>query len=193
VLEIAAREPRTLAIGLDAVAPAMAEASRRAVRPPGRGGLPNALFVVAAAESVPAELRGRADLVTVRFPWGSLLRGCLDADPAVADGLAALGAPGGDLELLLAPARRDGLAGLPTEPTEIVAAARRAFEPRGHLLIAAREATAADVAASGSTWAKRLLGGPAPDRRPVIVRFRRAVRTAEMGPSGRRFGERVAG
>lgn len=193
VLETAAREPRTLAIGLDAVAPAMAEASHRAARAPGRGGLPNALFVVAAVESVPADLRGLADLVTVRFPWASLLRGCLGADAVVADGIAALCAPGGDLELLLAPAPRDGLAGLPTEPSEIVVAARRAFAPRGHRLVAAREATVADVTASGSTWAKRLLAGRAPDRRPVIVRFRRAVRTAEMGPSGRRSGEPVAG
>jgi 16S rRNA (adenine(1408)-N(1))-methyltransferase len=46
----AAERPETLVIGLDANAAAMADASRRAQR---RSGLPNALFVVAAAEHPP--------------------------------------------------------------------------------------------------------------------------------------------
>ena len=47
----------------------------------GRGAvLPNALFVVAAAERVPAELHGLADELTILFPWGSLLRGALALD-----------------------------------------------------------------------------------------------------------------
>ena len=50
VLGVAAARPDTLAIGVDASADAMARASRRAAR---RGALPNALFVVAAAEHPP--------------------------------------------------------------------------------------------------------------------------------------------
>jgi 16S rRNA (adenine(1408)-N(1))-methyltransferase len=50
VLRAAAERPDTLVIGLDANAAAMADASRRALR---RGTLPNALFVVAAAEHPP--------------------------------------------------------------------------------------------------------------------------------------------
>lgn len=50
VLARAAAEPDTLAIGVDASAPAMATASRRAAR---RDALPNALFVVAAAQHPP--------------------------------------------------------------------------------------------------------------------------------------------
>jgi hypothetical protein len=50
VLAAAAARPDTLVIGLDAVAEAMAGASRRAAR---RGALPNALFAVAAAEHPP--------------------------------------------------------------------------------------------------------------------------------------------
>ena len=51
VLAAAAAGPDTLVIGVDASAGAMAEASRRAAGPTRRGGLPNALFVVAAAET----------------------------------------------------------------------------------------------------------------------------------------------
>lgn len=50
VLRAAAARPDTLVIGVDANAAGMVEASRRAAR---RGALPNALFVVAAAEHPP--------------------------------------------------------------------------------------------------------------------------------------------
>ncbi len=68
VLAAAAAEPDRLVVGIDANAAAIAEASRRAAAKPGRGGLPNALFVVAAAEALPRELDGVADLVTAHFP-----------------------------------------------------------------------------------------------------------------------------
>ncbi|MEW5990145.1 MAG: class I SAM-dependent methyltransferase [Chloroflexota bacterium] len=212
VLAVAARDPRTLHLGLDPVATAMAEVSRRAARPAGRGGLPNARFVVAAAETWPAELRDIATLVTVRFPWASLLRGCLGHDPKVAAGIAGLVAPGGLLELLLAPAERDRLDGLPTDPAAVVGAARATFEDPGLTCVEGRTATADEIRSSGSTWAKRLLRGtgrPAPAvgaRHVVVVRFRRpadadgavgadgaegadgpaghAERTLEIGPSG---------
>jgi 16S rRNA (adenine(1408)-N(1))-methyltransferase len=51
----------------------MVEASRRAAGPARKGGLDNALFVLAAAEAPPAELWALAARVTVLFPWGSLL------------------------------------------------------------------------------------------------------------------------
>lgn len=167
VLAVARRQPETLALGLDANAAAMAEASRRAARPGRKGGLANARFIVAAAESLPTELHGIADLVTVRFPWGSLLRGCLARDECVAQNLAALVAPGGSLELLLAPLERDGLDGLPTAVDGLAAAAARAFACQGLAAIEARPATIEEVLAAASTWARRL-------RRPAtLVRLAR--------------------
>lgn len=169
VLLRAARDPGTLAIGIDAAGGAMAEASRRAAASPSRGGLPNALFVVAAAEAVPRELAGIAGLVTVAFPWGSLLRGCLGANDAVARGVAALVGPGGALELLLAPAPHDGLDGLPVEPAAVVEAATRTFATLGFTAIVGRAATREEVLASGSTWARRLFrGGGASSERPAV-------------------------
>ena len=178
VLAAAAREPKVLAIGLDADASSMAEVSRRAARSEAKGGSANVAFLVAAAEAIPAELHGIAALVTVRFPWASLLRGCLGADPAVAGGVARLVASAGELELLLAPSDRDRLAGLPTEAPAVIAAARAAFEALGLCFTEGRPATSEEIRASGSTWGRRLLGNPAArtDRRPVIVRFRRPAR-----------------
>ena len=64
----------------------MAKSSRRAARPVSHGGVPNALFVVAAAERPPTELLSIADELTINFPWGSLLRGALAFDDAAARG-----------------------------------------------------------------------------------------------------------
>jgi 16S rRNA (adenine(1408)-N(1))-methyltransferase len=159
VLDLATREPATLVLGLDASAAAMVESSRRAAGPARKGGRPNARFILAAAESPPPALVGVADLVTVRFPWGSLLRGCLGSDAAVAAGVAALVAPGGVLELLLAPSARDGLEGVPIAVEDIVRAAGATFAAHGFEVAVGRMATAAEIAASGSTWAKRLAAG----------------------------------
>src|SRR5262245_52736494 len=163
----------------------MAEASRRAAKPAAKGGLPNARFILAAAEALsaaeapsaaaaPTPLTGCADLVSVRFPWGSLLRGMVGREGAIAEGVAGLVAPGGTLELLLAPADRDGLDGIPTEPTALVDAVGSAFGPHGLALEIARPATAQEVAASHSTWAKRL--GSARDGDRVVMLMRLQMR-----------------
>lgn len=178
MLDAAAREPTTLVLGLDASAAAMVEASRRAAGPARKGGRPNARFVLAAAEKPPLALAGAADVVTVRFPWGSLLRGCVGLEPAVAAGVASLVAPGGTLELLLAPSARDGLEGVPVEVEGIVAAATAAFEPLGFEAVVGRAAIAEEVAASGSSWAKRLAAGRNGDAGRVVtlVQFVRRAR-----------------
>jgi 16S rRNA (adenine(1408)-N(1))-methyltransferase len=177
VLAAATRAPRTLVLGLDAVAAAMAESSRRAAGPARKGGLPNAAFVVGSAEAPPAALCGIADLVTVRFPWGSLLRGCVGRDEAVAAGIAGLVRAGGTLELLLAPAARDGLEGMPTELKGIREATFAAFARHGFDLACARAPTPAEVAASGSTWARRLGSQRQADRFVMLVRLVRPMGT----------------
>ena len=155
-LRRAAAEPTTLVLGLDANARSMAESSRRAAQPARRGGHSNAIYVVGAAETPPSELTAIADEVTIVLPWGSLLRGCLDLDDRVARGIAGLIRPGGSLEIVLSLTERDGM------PVSIdpAGAAARAFAPHGLVPTAAARVTVADVAALGSTWAKRLRADP---------------------------------
>jgi 16S rRNA (adenine(1408)-N(1))-methyltransferase len=158
VLARAAVDPGTLGIGLDASAAAMAEASRRAER----RGPANALFLAAGVESLAGgPLVGIADLVTVTFPWGSLLRGVLGRDDAVLAGVAALLAPGATARVLLSVVARDGVPAIPS-PDRLAAA----YAPHGVRLLDARPATPEEVAASGSSWAKRLKAGAA---RPVTL------------------------
>jgi 16S rRNA (adenine(1408)-N(1))-methyltransferase len=180
VLETAARQPSTFVLGMDASAAGMAEASRRSARSVRKGGLANTMFVLAAAEAPPTVLAGVANAVTVLFPWGSLLRGVLGGDAAVAAGLDSLVAPDGSIELLLAPAPRDGLDGLPTATPAIVAATARTFAPFGFELVEGRRATDDEVRAAGSTWARRLgvagRRGAVEDRSVTLVRLARTAR-----------------
>lgn len=134
----------------------MRQVSRMAARPSRKGGVPNALFLLAAAETLPGPLRASADLVTVTLPWGSLLRGLVGADPALATPITALLRPAGRLELLISIGPRDIAEGL--RPLDQAAIARLvdAYRALGLWVEDARPATAADVEASGSSWARRL-------------------------------------
>jgi 16S rRNA (adenine(1408)-N(1))-methyltransferase len=162
-LALAAGHPDTLAIGVDANATAMADSSRRAWR--GRASLPNALFAVAAAERPPEALHGLAGSLTVNFPWGSLLRGLVGEDDAVLGGMARLMAPRAEGRVLMSVVPRDGMP--PVPPLSVLAPA---YERHGLALVEMRPATPGEVAASGSSWAKRLRAGR---ERPVtLLRFR---------------------
>ena len=68
-------------IGVDPNRESMADYARRARRKPARGGRPNVLYVGAAAESLPPELRHRAHVITINYPWASLLQAIVTGDP----------------------------------------------------------------------------------------------------------------
>jgi 16S rRNA (adenine(1408)-N(1))-methyltransferase len=153
VLARAAADPDTLAVGLDASAAAMAEASRRA----DRRGPANALFLAAGVESLAAgPLVGVADLVTVTFPWGSLLRGVVGLDPAATAGIAAVIAPGGRIVVLASVLPEDGVEGIDTLDATWEPPIRAAWAGAGLRLLSMHPATDSDVAAAGSSWARRL-------------------------------------
>jgi 16S rRNA (adenine(1408)-N(1))-methyltransferase len=165
VLSRATEHPEELVLAIDASHAAMREASRRAAR----AGMPNALFVASALDQLPSELAGLASLVTVQFPWGTLLDAANARDAAGTDRLAALVGPSGRLRLLLSASVRDASRGLTAlEPEAIVAAYRHL----GFELVVCRPASDADIAASRSSWGRRLtaVGG---DRRTWLLELRR--------------------
>jgi 16S rRNA (adenine(1408)-N(1))-methyltransferase len=181
VLATAAAQPDRLVVGVDASAAAMATASRRAAARPHRGGLPNALFVVAAAEALPCELDGVADLVTVHFPWGSLLRGLLGADPAIMAGLTRVMRPGAALSVLLSSTSRDRGAGVEPVGQATLQALTGAYGRYGLTVAEVRPATPADVAAARSSWGKRLGAGV---QRPAWLLRARLEDTDTPSPRG---------
>jgi hypothetical protein len=178
VLAQAAADPGTLRIGLDASAAAMAEASRRAER----RGPANALFLAAGVESLAGgPLVGIADLVTVTFPWGSLLRGVVGLDAIALAGIAAVIAPRGRVVVLASVTPADGVEGIETLDAAWEPRIRAAWAEAGIGLVSMRPATDTELAASGSSWARRLRSGSSSKG----VRAGRAVWRLE----GRRCGE----
>ncbi len=101
VLRTARDRPQSLVIGIDPVQEAMAGVARRASAKPSRGGVPNALFLVASAEALPGALSSKASLVTVNYPWGALLRTLVQPDRDGLRAVAGLLQPGGRLIALL--------------------------------------------------------------------------------------------
>ena len=161
-LALARAEPGSLVIGLDAAAAAMAESSRRAAR----RGPANAIFLAAAAEALASTpFAGRVDHTIVNFPWGSLLRGVLGLEPAALVGVAALVAPGGRLDVLASAVPADRVVGVATLDGSWEPAICRAWGAAGLHLVSMRRATSDEIAASRSSWARRL--GAVGDTRPV--------------------------
>jgi 16S rRNA (adenine(1408)-N(1))-methyltransferase len=143
----------------------MVDVSRRAARSAIKGGLPNIRFVAAAAEAPPVEIVGRASLITIAFPWGSLARGIMGADAAVLDGIAAIARPGARIEALVSVTDRDRASlGVGPECFADRAAISAAWSKAGLELLEVRPAAPGEVRATGSTWARRLDAGRA---RPV--------------------------
>lgn len=148
-------------IGVDADAASMRETSRKAARAQKKGGLPNAMFVVASVEALPDELHAIADEVRVTFPWGSLLRGVVGTDPAVLAGMALVAKPGAEFRALLSVTERDRLGVMGRVD-------RVAFDEHGLQVVEDRPATVDEIDATGSSWAKRLRAGA--DRPVTLVR-----------------------
>jgi SAM-dependent methyltransferase len=179
VLDAARRSPTTLCVGIDADGAALREASARAARPQRRGGLPNALFLVADATSVPPAFHGQADDVTITLPWGSLLRRVLAGDRSFACDLAGALRPGGRLRVIASVEDRDRAAIGGAAADGELARLATALEAVGLDVLERRPVTADDIAAIRSSWAKRL-GIPARRAASLLIARHPPIAPATM-------------
>jgi hypothetical protein len=76
---MAEQHPCSFFIGVDAC--------RENLRANSRRKLPNALFIIASAQSLPKELNGLISHITINFPWGSLLESLLTGDARLMNNL----------------------------------------------------------------------------------------------------------
>jgi hypothetical protein len=76
---MAEHHPHSFFIGVDAC--------RENLRANSGRKLPNALFVIASAQSLPIELNGLISHITINFPWGSLLESLLTGDARLMNSL----------------------------------------------------------------------------------------------------------
>ena len=138
----AARRPDVLFIGLDADPSRMRRAARHAPA--------NAVSVAAAAEALPLELEGALSGVCPANSRGArTLHGLVDPSPAVLGGLARALRPGGSLTARPSFTARDG-----GEPLGQRSIDRAAYARCGVAVTTWRPATALEIAASASSWAK---------------------------------------
>jgi 16S rRNA (adenine(1408)-N(1))-methyltransferase len=121
---------------------------------------PNAVFVWAAVEQLPGELAD-VDEVHALMPWGSLLRAFVTPDEAVLAGLAGRCRPGArflvtlNLHAWRPPVPEVGGTAEPT-PESVVQTLAPAYARAGWQLESADYLDAAQLAALGTSWTKRL-------------------------------------
>ena len=145
-----------LAIGVDPDRNTLRDAAKLAERKPARGGAPNALYVAASAESLPAELQGAADWITIYFPWAALLRMILAGEQQIADILNTLAAPRARLSIVLnAEAAPDGFK--KPEPSAVRKSLQVPLESTSFRITKSEWLDAA--AAPPTTWGGRLVKG----------------------------------
>lgn len=126
----------------------------------------NALFVHAAAESLPCALHGLATSVTVLLPWGSLLATVAKPDGGALPNIAALCAPGAAFRALFTvdpvrDAKELGRLGLDcVGAPDWEARVRCAYDEAGFERVSVRPVPMSTVAELGTTWAKRIARTP---------------------------------
>ena len=166
-LRAARNDPTTFAIALDPSIDRLRDGARTALREK----LRNALFAVASIEQLPCELAGRADAVTITLPWGSLLRGIVQAEPAVLGPLARLTKVRAAVRVLLSVEPSDRATGLPPLGLATLRGNAGIYAQAGFLLERCADATPDEIGGSGSSWARRLANGE--ERRIFAMTLRR--------------------
>jgi 16S rRNA (adenine(1408)-N(1))-methyltransferase len=157
---MARAHPERFCLGIDANAAGLRDVSFRAGRKPARGGVNNAWFIRAAAETLPAGLDRLADHITIFYPWRRLLDGILKPDPAVIRPIGLLGKHGAQILICInesALHARTSSAD-PVECSALWARLRPSYAEAGIALTGCRIATG-----PGTTWGDRVgQGRPGP-------------------------------
>jgi 16S rRNA (adenine(1408)-N(1))-methyltransferase len=164
----AAAHPERFVVGLDATPGNLRQLSQRAARKPGRGGLPNLLFVWASVRWPPSELDGLGDELFVILPWGDLLTGLLEAEPEVLDGLVRMARDGAALTVICnaqvweEPVPKEFRSFAPLSVERIRNELADRYARHGLRLVSASLLSKDEIAAVRSTWARRLAHGRVP-------------------------------
>jgi hypothetical protein len=128
---------------------------------------PNALFVIAGAQSLPHELSGLASCVSVNFPWGSLLESLLNQDACLMNGLASVTRPKAAMDLIL---NADALAAAGWDLEPGAGRVERVLNGAGWKTKSRSGLEACDLRGIPTTWAKRLAFGRDPRAIRVCLR-----------------------
>ncbi len=100
VTELAKQHPDRFVIGIDPHHKNLVQKSAQIYKKPQKGGLENALFVVARVEDLPHELDGVANQVFINFPWSGLLRGVVHVEHGTWENIKRICAPGAVVDVV---------------------------------------------------------------------------------------------
>ncbi|MBZ0282598.1 MAG: class I SAM-dependent methyltransferase [Anaerolineae bacterium] len=151
VEHIARSNPKIFVIGIDACRENLQKISHHAPD--------NALFVIANALALPAELNGLAGTVTINFPWGSLLGGLLDNETGLLTGLRKITRAKAALEVRL---NGGALAEAGWSLEEGTCCIQDVLAQNGFAVRSPVWLTPHDLRACPTSWAKRLAFGRDP-------------------------------
>jgi hypothetical protein len=151
VRETATTHPEWLVLGVDACRENLRAASRQAPE--------NALYLIANALELPAELHGLAHHLTINFPWGSLLSGLLQTGDGLVYELARIMQPNASIVIRVnAGALEEQNATLEAG----VGTIRSSLAGAGFQFASMTPLDAGSLRAIPTTWAKRLAFGRDP-------------------------------
>lgn len=150
-VQVARDNPSAFVIGLDACRENLRDISRRAPA--------NCLFAIANASTLPAELDGSIDNVSINFPWGSLLESLLSGEAGLFDGLRRLSRGRCTLEVRL---NGGALSEAGWQFEAGVAQVKSVLAVHGFAVAQPKTLTSSDLRAFPSTWARRIAFGRDP-------------------------------
>jgi 16S rRNA (adenine(1408)-N(1))-methyltransferase len=177
VYKSAQANPAAFYVGVDPARENLAEYSARIYKKPGRGGLPNALYVIASAEDLPPELDGLAQEVYINYPWSGLLKALVEGEPAILANVVRVSCPAARLEMLInyslfddpVPLEVQELPELTFEYVDGELAAR--YAGAGITIVERALLGKEEMQSTPSTWGKRLAHG----RSPRTLRIRAEI------------------
>jgi len=193
IYELAQAHPEWFCIGIDPARENLAEYSGKIYRKPGKGGLPNALYVIAGAEELPPELNGLARAIYINFPWGSLLEAVLLAHQNVWLGIRRIASPRASLEMLIntsifrdpIPMRAQELPELTLDYIDQFLTS--AYAEVGVTIVERRILSGEEMRQVRTTWAKRLAHGKDPGT--FYIRAEVAGQRGESGTSHQQLAD----
>jgi hypothetical protein len=142
---VAQTHPTYFVIGVDACRENLQQVSRK---------LPaNALCLIANVGNLPGELAGMASIITINFPWGSLLTGLLDRHSAIIANLQRMAQPETRLEIWL---NNNALRQEGWSLADGGAAVRQALALNGFAVETLQELNETTLRRYPTTWAKRI-------------------------------------
>ena len=163
--ELAKEHPDRFVIGIDPNHQALEEVSNKIYKKPVKGGLPNALFVLANIEDLPEELSGIANQIFINFPWSGLLKGLILVEEKTWLNLKRICQPGAYIDLVFgydenAEKNKVESLNLPTLSEEYLQNTLVSkVDTLGFKLVELNRLTEEDLKNYPSTWAKKLAFG----------------------------------